>query len=300
MGVLARPEDVEVRVEFVLPSFLVDRPYDRMVTPFGGIASYAKRPPSRSQNSKHVLRFLSNFNYVINTDQTKQFTHLPLTRDSMKYCGIQTPYEGIRVYTRAAIGLPGSSEHLDELICRVLGDMIYEGSVCRIHDDLFVGGVTLRNSSSRGSSYSTGFKTTISDNISPLVSAEPPTTVKGLRSWLGDAKYLKVCVNDFSSHFSSLETAVGKGESRDLVIWSDNPLAAFRHAQSLLADAKTVPITVPSPTDQLVITTDGASHNSRVGALLHILRESKTLLGGCFSMKLRAHHTKWLPREIEA
>ena len=127
MGVLARPEDVGVRVEFVSPSFLVDRPdggEPRMVTAFGSIASYAKRPMSQSLNSENVLRFVSTFNYIIKTDQTKQFFHLPLTRDSMKYCGIQTPYKGIRIYTRAAMGLSGSSEHLDELMSRVLGDMI--------------------------------------------------------------------------------------------------------------------------------------------------------------------------------
>jgi hypothetical protein len=142
MGVLARPEAVNVQVEYVSPSFLVDRSDGgdpRLVTAFGGVASYAKKPPSRSQNTNHVLRFLAKFNYVIKTDQTKQFFHLPLTKSSMKYCGIQTPYKGIRVYTRAVRASQVSSEHLDELMSRVLGDMIHEGNVCRIHDDLFIG-----------------------------------------------------------------------------------------------------------------------------------------------------------------
>ena len=57
---------------------------------------------------------------------------------------------------------------------------------------------------------------------------------------------------------------------------------------------------MPRPSDQLVITTDGAIRNNGVGALLHILREGKTLVGGYFSMKLRTHHVKWLPCEVEA
>ena len=134
--------------------------------------------------------------------------------------------------------------------------------------------------------------------INPLVCAEPPITVKGLRSWLGAAKYLKTCVKDFSSALSPLEAVIGKTESRDHIKWTEDLLQAFRHAQYCLADART--ITVPRLSDQLVITTDVAIRNNGVGALLHILREGKTLLGGYFSMKLRTYHVKWLPCEGEA
>ena len=58
----------------------------------------------------------------------------------MKYLGVVTPFKGIRMYTRAAIGMPGSTEHLDELMARVLGDLLQAGVVAKLADDLYVGG----------------------------------------------------------------------------------------------------------------------------------------------------------------
>ena len=60
----------------------------------------------------------------------------------MKFCGIATPYKGIRVYKRCAMGMPGSETALEELMSRVLGDLIQEGSVAKVADDLYIGADT--------------------------------------------------------------------------------------------------------------------------------------------------------------
>ena len=57
----------------------------------------------------------------------------------MKYCGVATPFKGLRVYTRAAMGMPGSEVALEELMCRVLGDLLQEGIVVKLADDLYFG-----------------------------------------------------------------------------------------------------------------------------------------------------------------
>lgn len=44
----------------------------------------------------------------------------------MKYCGVATPYKGIRVYTRSAMGMPGSETVLEELMSQVLGELIQD------------------------------------------------------------------------------------------------------------------------------------------------------------------------------
>ena len=62
----------------------------------------------------------------------------------MKYLGVLTPFKGLRVYTRAAMGMPGSTEHLDELMCRVLGDMIEAGQVIKLADDLYLGAAIIK------------------------------------------------------------------------------------------------------------------------------------------------------------
>lgn len=60
----------------------------------------------------------------------------------MKYYGVATPFRGVRVYARSAMGMPGSETALEELTCRVLGNLVQEGIVAKIADDLYCGGNT--------------------------------------------------------------------------------------------------------------------------------------------------------------
>ena len=66
-----------------------------------------------------------------------------MSEASIPYLATLTPFKGIRVYVRAAIGMPGSSEYLSELISRVLGTMVMEESVLLIADDLYVVGCSV-------------------------------------------------------------------------------------------------------------------------------------------------------------
>ena len=68
------------------------------------------------------------------------FYPIPLANSSMNYCGVATPFKGINVYTRSAMGMPGSETCFEELMSRVLGELIQEGCVAKIADDLYVGG----------------------------------------------------------------------------------------------------------------------------------------------------------------
>ena len=56
---------------------------------------------------------------------------------SLKYCGVTTPFRGIRVHTRSVMGIPGSETALEEMMCRVLGDFIEEGFVDKLAVVLF-------------------------------------------------------------------------------------------------------------------------------------------------------------------
>ena len=47
--------------------------------------------------------------------------------------------KGIRVYTRCAMGMPGSETALEESLCRVLGDHIKAGFMSKLADDLYCG-----------------------------------------------------------------------------------------------------------------------------------------------------------------
>ena len=57
----------------------------------------------------------------------------------MKYCGVVTPFRGVRVYTRSAMGMLGSETALEELMCRILGDFLEDGIAAKLADDLYCG-----------------------------------------------------------------------------------------------------------------------------------------------------------------
>ena len=63
----------------------------------------------------------------------------------MPYVGTVTPFKGLRVYTRPAMGMPGSSEYLQELTSRVLGDYVQDGFLVLIDDDLNIGANTIQD-----------------------------------------------------------------------------------------------------------------------------------------------------------
>ena len=211
-------------MEYVSPSFLVKKPDGdhRLVTAFNTIGTYARPLLSRSTSSATVLSFLAHFRFIIKTDMTKQFFQLPMQKSSMKYLGTLTPHKGLRVYTRAAMRMPGSTEHLDELmtLSQILGDLVESGVVTRIADDLYTGGNTisellynwerilqrfeannLRLSAPKtvicpsstvilGWVWSKGHIRVSPHKISPLVTTSPPKTVKGLRSWIDAFRHL--------------------------------------------------------------------------------------------------------------
>ena len=60
----------------------------------------------------------------------------------MKNCDVATPFKGVRVYVRSAMGMPGSENALEEVVCRILGPLVQDGSVAKITDDLYSGGNT--------------------------------------------------------------------------------------------------------------------------------------------------------------
>ena len=141
-GVFKPPEDIGITVEYLNPSFLVKKPNGghRLVTAFADVGRYAKPQPSLMPNVDGILRHIAQWKYITVSDLTKSFYQIPLSQSSMKYCGVVTPFRGVRVYTRSAMGMPGSETALEELMCRVLGDLLEEGVVVKLADDLYCGG----------------------------------------------------------------------------------------------------------------------------------------------------------------
>lgn len=60
-----------------------------------------------------------------------------LARNSTKYCGVVTTIIGVWDFSRSAMGMPGSETALEGLTRWVLGDLLEEGIVVKLADDLY-------------------------------------------------------------------------------------------------------------------------------------------------------------------
>ena len=113
--------------------------------PYGGhrladVARYSNPQPSLMPVVDTTLLTIAPWRHMIKTDLTRAFYQIPLSKSSLKHCGVATPFRGIRVYTRSAMGMPGSETALKEMMCRVLGDLIEEGFVAKLAEDVYCGG----------------------------------------------------------------------------------------------------------------------------------------------------------------
>ncbi|KAK3714880.1 hypothetical protein QZH41_001881 [Actinostola sp. cb2023] len=330
LGVFKRPEDVGISVEYLNPSFLVKKPNggSRLVTAFADVGRYSKPQPSLMPDVDSTLRHIAQWKHIVATDLTSAFYQIPLARDSMKYCGVATPFRGVRVYARSAMGMPGSETALEEIMCRVLGHLLHEGVVAKIADDLYCGGNTphelllnwkkvlqalqkcnLRLSASKtvinpksttilGWIWNSGTLTASPHRIATLASCPKPDTVNRMRSFIGAFKVLSRVIPGCSSLLTPLDDTVAGRQSQDPIVWTDDLCTTFTNAQSALSTART--ITLPKPQDQLWIVTDGAVRKPGIGATMYVTRGGKLHLAGFFSAKLRAPQISWLPCEVEA
>ena len=329
-GVLATPEQVGVRVEYLNLTFLVNKPNGgtRLVTDFGAVGKYSKPQPSLLPNTESVLRSIAKWKFLIKTDLSQAFYQIPLDHSSMKFCGIVTPFKGIRVYTRCAMGMPGSETALEELMSRLLGHMIQQGHIAKIADDLYVGGDTgeellcnwtevlhimhknrislsapktiicPKSTVILGWLWSEGAIQALPHRIAALSKVTPPKTVKALRSYIGAYKILCRVLKGHSRYLMPLDRAVAGKQSSDAVEWTDTLSDAFRKSQQALSTCQS--ITLPRPDDGIWIVTDGAVRAGGVGATYYILRKEKLHLAGFFSVRLKRHQIDWLPCEVEA
>ena len=329
-GVFRRPEDLKVVVEYLNPSFLVKKRNGgfRLVTAFTDVGRYSKPQPSLMPDVDSTLLKIACWKYIIVSDLSQAFYQIPLAKNSMKYCGVVTPFKGVRVYTRCAMGIPGSETALEELMCRVLGDLLQEGCVAKIADDLYCGGNShqelltnwrkvltaldrcdLRLSPAKtiicpasttilGWIWSQGSIRASPHRVAALASCEPPKNVRGLRAFVGSYKMLGRVLSGAAKLLAPLESLTAGRQSQDTISWSDELLVCFRSCQEALTSNRS--ITLPKPDDQLWIATDGSVKMNGLGATLYVLRDQKLHLAGYFSAKFKKHQASWLPCEIEA
>ena len=138
--------------------------------------------------------------------------------------------------------------------------------------------------------------------VNPLIVADPPGTVKQMRSWLGAAKQLSSGLEKYAVTFQPLEQAASNRQSKEKIVWTESLIRQFRKAQELL---KTIQdIFYPLPTDQIITYSDFSQDSGSVGGRMEILRTlpDGTVTkyhGGFFSVCLNPTQQRWMPCESE-
>ena len=294
--VFRRPEDLGITVEYLNPSFLVKKPSGghRLVTAFADVARYSKPQPSLMPDVDTTLRTIAPWRYMIKTDLTRAFYQIPLSKSSLKYCGVATPFRGVRVYTRSAMGMPGSETALEEMMCRVLGDFIEEGFVAKLADDLYCGGDSPEALLTRRVLQALD---RCNLRLSPKKTVICPKTISVL-GWVWSYKVLSRVLPNCSNVIAPLECALTGLQSSDRLLWDENLTSRFKSAQDFLSSHKA--IVLPRTSDTLWIVTDGSVTRIGLGATLYVSRTNQLHLVGFFSAKLRKHQVTWLPCEVEA
>ena len=330
LGVLVAPEVAGVDVKFASPSFLRQKPNGdhRFVTSFTELGQYLRTLPVATTSSDKIIRELAKWKYVIKTDLTQSFFQIPISKQSMPYLATVTPYKGLRVYTTIVMGMPGSSEILQELMCRIFGNEMTEGWILIIADDMYVcsnsvgdilerwdsvletmnrNGLTLsavktfvcpKSFDALGWRWTSGTLTVTAHKVTPLLSADPPKTCSNMRSFIGAFKALSRCIPRYSSLASPLEAAIKGLTGSQHVTWTDELREHFRLCKESLKSPAV--LTVPVPDDKLILTVDASPVNAGLGATLYVCRGNKRLTAECFSLKLKTHHLNWEPCELEA
>ena len=100
-----------------------------------------------------TLRLIAQWKHIIVADLTSTWYQIPLPCDSMKYCRVTTPFRGVQVYAWSAMGMLGSETALEELMNRVLGELLKEGIIAKIPDDLYCTCIPKRTPMELGESF---------------------------------------------------------------------------------------------------------------------------------------------------
>ncbi len=119
-----------------------------------------------------------------------------------------------------------------------------------------------------------------------------------MKSFIGAFRAISRCIQRYSSLLSPLEDSVKGIKGNQAITWTSDLETAFLEAQKALKSPRA--LTIPHPTDKLIMTVDASPLNKGLGATLFILRDNKRLLSGFFSFKLKGHQIGWEPCEHKA
>ena len=189
----------------------------------------------------------------------------------------------------------------DKLMDLLFGDLVLQGKLCKIMDNIYFGGDTLldlstifkevmtiikqadqrvkpskvkihiKSANILGLLWQRGTLTLSCHKLDPLAYCDKPKTVKGVHSFLGGVCFNKICLNGAklasASRLLDQETPSNRSE-RDKINWTPDLMQSFREIQVILKDSQTV--TIPREGDNLILAIDACSSIPAGGSKLII------------------------------
>ena len=350
-GVLIDPYKFGIQPALILDSWVMKKPayaklsweeceekHVRLVTGFDPLNKFLKQIPPKASNPMTVYTSLARWNFLGELDFTDMYWQIQvrlfsnLDKKQLQYLSIRTAC-GTLAYARAPMGLLGMDAVQEELTDKLLGDLVVQGSVAKVADNIYFGGDTLadlhlvfeeivsrchlanlrlkpskiflniKQADILGLHWNGGTLSPTHHKLDPLAHCEKPHTVKGLRSFLGAVRFNEICLpsKPLAAATELLDEQTPSNRSgQETIIWNEQLSDAFKAVQQILLSPEVV--YVPRRGDQLFICSDGAPSASALGTKLLIKREGEPNLLPSFNygFRIKGNMRNWSPCEFEA
>ena len=152
-GVLLIPQEHDIRIQSVCPSFLqkkqraknkaqhlLTKDDVRLLINFGPVNEKIKPIPSHVAKTDDVIIALGRWKELIVFDLYNGYFQIKMSDKAIPWLGVQTPFGGLRAIARSGQGLLGQAEEFDEVLAKILKEELKEGICAKIVDDIYVGG----------------------------------------------------------------------------------------------------------------------------------------------------------------
>ena len=143
---MADPEKLGIPVLHTSPLLLVVKPKAkdktasernikdlRLVGAFNQLNEHIQSILAIRKSPDETFRIIAKFKYIFVADALDYFYQQWLHQSKWPYMGVQKPFKGKKVITRACQGTKGMSEKSDELMAKCLLDMIVDEQATQDH-----------------------------------------------------------------------------------------------------------------------------------------------------------------------
>lgn len=344
MGVLTDPYKHDIQIRCVHPCFLqkkgraahkdiddCDINEVRFLTAANSVNEKCRQVQTKIPDQTEIFKFVANNPFVIYADLYESFFQNHLHKRDWGYMAINSPFKGLRVYTRSTQGLLNQDEELNQLLSKVLGEVLMDGSCMKIADDLLIGGMTLEEAIcnwekvlmrlSKANLKLSASKVRIFPKEASIfgwtvrqgtISPDPHRqltlnkinhidikTVGDLRSYMGLYKTFLIALPGVASLMDPFDKFVaGVKDSKAEVIWTEALITAFNTAKEQSKNSVSF-LTLPRRNEQLILMPDATVKNPGIGFILNVVRDNKMLPVIFYSFKLSETQKIWFPCERE-